>query len=771
MTSTTTAAGGGPDIELAVGGMTCASCAARVERTLNRLDGVEASVNYATGKATVRTAAAPLDALVAAVERLGYEAEPVEADPGGRSAGSGVDRQITSLRRRLAVALLVGVPVAHLSMSMALDPFLRFPGWDGVLLGLALPVASWCAWPFHRAALVNARHGAVSMDTLVSIGILAATTWSTWSMLRPSPPQAFPPPGWAALAAPDAAIYLDVAVFVTLFLLGGRLFEATARRRAGDALGALAALRPQEATVLRDGSEVHVPVGRLRVGDEIAVRPGETIAADGVVVTGPSAVDTSAMTGEALPVEVDVGDAVTAGTVVAGGRLVVRATRTGQDTRLAQLVTLVDRAQSEKAAAQRLADRICGVFVPAVLVITAGTLAAWTIHDGRVEHAVGAALTVLIIACPCALGLATPTAVMVASASGARMGVFLKGHHALEAAQAVDVVVLDKTGTVTAGRMTAVDVVVTAGIEPTDLVRWTGAVEFASEHPLASPLVALAREVAGDLPAVEAFRSLSGLGARGLVEGEPVVVGSRRLVQERAALPTDVAERVDAWEQRGWSVVLVARAARAVGAFALADTVEPGAAEAVDRLRGLGLRVVLLTGDHELAARAVATEIGVDEVISGTTPAGKSAMVDRLQAEGASVAMVGDGVNDSPALARADLGLAMGSGTDVALDAADMILVRDHLSVVPDAIGLARATRRIIRINLAWAFGYNVAALPLAAFGLLNPLVAGAAMALSSVFVVSNSLRLRRPPGAGSRRKNISGPSPRARRSVAPSNA
>jgi len=771
VTSTTTAAGGGPDIELAVGGMTCASCAARVERTLNRLDGVEASVNYATGKATVRTAAAPLDALVAAVERLGYEAEPVEADPGGGSAGSGVDRQITSLRRRLAVALLVGVPVAHLSMSMALDPFLRFPGWDGVLLGLALPVASWCAWPFHRAALVNARHGAVSMDTLVSIGILAATTWSTWSMLRPVPPQAFPPAGWAALAAPDAAIYLDVAVFVTLFLLGGRLFEATARRRAGDALGALAALRPQEATVLRDGSEVHVPVGRLRVGDEVAVRPGETIAVDGVVVTGPSAVDTSAMTGEALPVEVDVGDAVSAGTVVAGGRLVVRATRTGQDTRLAQLVTLVDRAQSEKAAAQRLADRICGVFVPAVLVIAAGTLAAWTIHDGRVEHAVGAALTVLIIACPCALGLATPTAVMVASASGARMGVFLKGHHALEAAQAVDVVVLDKTGTVTAGRMTAVDVVVTAGIEPTDLVRWTGAVEFASEHPLASPLVALAREVAGDLPAVEAFRSLSGLGARGLVEGEPVVVGSRRLVQERAALPTDVAERVDAWEQRGWSVVLVARAARAVGAFALADTVEPGAAEAVDRLRGLGLRVVLLTGDHELAARAVATEIGVDEVISGTTPAGKSAMVDRLQAEGASVAMVGDGVNDSPALARADLGLAMGSGTDVALDAADMILVRDHLSVVPDAIGLARATRRIIRINLAWAFGYNVAALPLAAFGLLNPLVAGAAMALSSVFVVSNSLRLRRPPGAGSRRKNISGPSPRARRSVATSNA
>jgi len=769
VTSTTTAPGGGPDIELAVGGMTCASCAARVERTLNRLEGVEASVNYATGKATVRTAAAPIDALVAAVERLGYEAEPVEADPGGGSVGSGVDRQVTSLRRRLAVALLVGVPVAHLSMSMALDPFLRFPGWDGVLLGLALPVASWCAWPFHRAALVNARHGAVSMDTLVSIGILAATTWSTWSMLRPSPPQAFPPAGWAALAAPDAAIYLDVAVFVTLFLLGGRLFEATARRRAGDALGALAALRPQEATVLRDGSEVHVPVGRLRVGDDVAIRPGETIAVDGVVVTGPSAVDTSAMTGEALPVEVDVGDAVSAGTVVAGGRLVVRATRTGQDTRLAQLVTLVDRAQSEKAAAQRLADRVCGVFVPAVLVIAAGTLAAWTIHDGRVEHAVGAALTVLIIACPCALGLATPTAVMVASASGARMGVFLKGHHALEVAQAVDVVVLDKTGTVTAGRMTAVGVVVTAGVEPTDLVRWTGAVEFASEHPLASPLVALAREVAGDLPAVEAFRSLPGLGARGLVEGEPVVVGSRRLVQERATLPTDVAERVDAWEQRGWSVVLVARAARAVGAFALADTVEPGAAEAVDRLRGLGLRVVLLTGDHELAARTVATEIGVDEVISGTTPAGKAAVVDRLQAEGASVAMVGDGVNDSPALARADLGLAMGSGTDVALDAADMILVRDHLSVVPDAIGLARATRRIIRINLAWAFGYNVAALPLAAFGLLNPLVAGAAMALSSVFVVSNSLRLRRPPGAGSRRKNISGPSPR--RSVAPSNA
>jgi P-type Cu+ transporter len=745
-----------PALELVVSGMTCAACAARVERRLNRLEGVRADVNYATEKATIwSTGSSGVDDLVATVTDLGYPARPattselgrasVQGADGDTSDAAGVPHPVRALRRRLAVALLLGVPVAHLSMSIALDPSLRFAGWSFVLLGLAAPVVGWCAWPFHARAVTGLRHGTITMDTLVSIGVVAATAWSTWTMLRSTPPAPATGSWWEELARSDGAVYLDVAVFVTLFLLGGRLFETTARHRAGEALRLLAARRPTEVGVLREGIEDRVPAEALRVGEEFVVRPGETVAADGTVTTGSSAVDVSSMTGEPVPIEVAPGDPVSAGTVVVGGRLIVRAARIGRNTRLAELVALVERAQAEKAAAQRLADRICAIFVPLVLVLAAATLTAWIAFDGRVEHALSAALAVLVIACPCALGLATPTATMVAAGRGAAMGVFVKGHRALETARRIDVVVLDKTGTLTRGRLTAVDVVTAEGIDPLDLVRATGAVEAASEHLTAAPLVALARAAAGELPPVQHFESLTGLGVRGTVEGAMLLVGSPQLLDHHhVQVPGAVARRVAAWEQVGHCVVLVARDGTATGAFALHDTVAPGAAQAVERLRSLGLRTVLLTGDHEAAARAVGVEVGVDEVIAAMTPAGKVEVIERLRADGACVAMVGDGINDCAALAHADLALAMGSGTDVTLEAAEMILIRDRLEVVPDAIALARATRRTITVNLTWAFGYNLAALPLAALGLLNPLIAGAAMALSSSLVVANSLRLRR---------------------------
>ncbi|PVZ11957.1 heavy metal translocating P-type ATPase [Actinomycetospora cinnamomea] len=704
------------DVELAIEGMTCAACAARIERRLERLDGVRARVDLAAERARVAlTTPVAVEELVATVERLGFGARPVTDDRPPAPADGRVER---SLRRRVAVALLLGLPVAHVSMGLAVDPALRFAGSPLVLLTLAAPVVTWCAWPFHRAAVVNLRHGTASMDTLVSLGIIASVAGSIVS----------------------GPLYLDVALVVTLFLLVGRLFEAGARRRAGEAVRALAALRPRDAVLRRNGEEVRVPVSWLRAGDEIVARPGEALAADGEVVEGECALDTSVLTGEAAPREAGRGDSVEAGAIVVGGRLVVRVTRAATDSGLARMVQLVERTRTERANAQRLADRICAIFVPAVLALAAATFAGWTIVGGP---AFAASLSVLVIACPCALGLATPMALMAATDRGAREGIFLTGHRALEAAHAVDVVVLDKTGTVTTGRMSVVDVAAAPGVDIRDVVRWAAAVENASEHPLAAALVALARESVGTPPPVTGFTSLSGLGARGTVEGATVTVGSARLL-DAEGLDPDVVD-VAGWERAGRTTVLVGRNGVVVGAFALVDEVKPEAAAAVATLRDLDVRTVLLTGDHKAAARRAAEEIGVDDVVAGVDPDEKAAAIDRLRAAGASVAMVGDGVNDSPALARADLGLAMGSGTDVALGTADMILVRDRLDVVPAALALARATRRTIRRNLAWAFAYNTAALPVAALGLLNPVVAGATMALSSAVVVASSLRLRRP--------------------------
>lgn len=734
------------ELEFTIGGMTCASCAARVERKLNKLDGVTATVNFATEKASVRVSRdVPATELIAQVAHAGYTAELVEPDrpvPGDETD----ERHVRSLWRRLVVSLLLAAPLGDLSITLALVPSLRFTGWQWVLLALTIPVVCWAAWPFHRAALVNLRHRSASMDTLVSMGITAATAWSLYTIFFNSRAGAGGTGVWGLIFSPGGSVYLEVASVVTTFLLAGRLFEAKAKRRAGSALRALAQLGAKDVAVLAaDGSEHRVPVARLRVGDRFVVRPGETVATDGEVVAGHSALDTSTMTGESVPGEIGEGDQILGGTVALAGRLVVRATRVGRDTQLAQLVALVERAQTEKAGVQRLADRVSAVFVPVVIGLALVTLAAWLLLGAPLQHSISAALAVLIIACPCALGLATPTALLVASGRGAQLGIFIKGHQALESARAIDTVVLDKTGTVTAGRMAVVDLACAPGVDRGDLLRAAGAVEDASEHAVATAIVTLARAELPELPGVTGFTALAGLGARGDVDGHAVMVGSARLLAtESVDVPAEFAQQRLAWELRGATTVLVAVDGTFTGMIALADTVKPSAAGAIRELTGMGLATVLLTGDNEATARAVAAEVGIDEVIAEVLPDGKAAVIERLRAEGRSVAMVGDGVNDAPALAVADLGMAVVSGTDVALGAADLILVRDDLLVVPSAVRLARGTLRTIHGNLLWAFGYNVAALPLAAFGLLNPLIAGAAMVLSSLFVVSNSLRLRR---------------------------
>ena len=734
-------------IELAIGGMTCAACATRVERKLNKLDGVSASVNYATEEASVRAGdGVVLDTLITQVQNAGYTAELIERESRDAEIEEASQHRVRYLWRRLVVALICGVPVADLSITLALVPSLRFTGWEWVLFALMVPVVTWCAWPFHRKAFVAARHGASSMDTLVSLGIVAASIWSTYTIFFHSGSAANADGLLGLILRPGGSVYLDVAVFVTIFVLAGRLLEAKAKHTAGGALRALATLGAKDVAVLdSDGVEHRVPVDGLRSGDLFVVRPGETIATDGEVVRGACAVDTSAMTGESVPVEVTEGDSVAGGTVALGGRLVVRATKVGKDTQLAQLVELVERAQNDKASVQRLADRISGVFVPVVVALALLTFGGWLLVTGSVQLAFSAGLAVLIIACPCALGLATPTALLVASGRGAQLGVFIKGHQALESARGIDTVVLDKTGTLTTARMSVVDVHTAAGTTREQLLRMAGAVENASEHALARAITATARQKVEVLPEVTDFAGVAGLGARGRVDGSDVLVGSARMLAGEGIQPGDeLAAMCARWESEGRSAVLVAVDGVAVGAFALADTVRDSARGAVTRLHDLGLRTVLLTGDNEATARSVAGEIGVTEVISEVMPADKAATIERLQGQGRTVAMVGDGVNDAPALARADLGMAIVSGTDVALGAADLVLVRADLEVVPQAVQLARATLRTIRGNLGWAFGYNVAALPLAAFGLLNPLIAGGAMALSSVFVVSNSLRLRR---------------------------
>jgi len=750
------------DVELTIGGMTCAACAARVQKRLSGIDGVAATVNFATGRALVAAPpSVPVAELIDTVRRAGYQADLV--GPPGAAAGPDQNAdaaRVAYLRRRLVVALIFFVPLSDVSVLLSLFPGFRFPGWQWVLIVLAVPVAGWAAWPFHRAALRNARHGATSMDTLVSLGIAAACLWSVYAMFVLDQDQAGMTPGQLLLHASGGGIYLEVAASVTTFLLAGRWYEARARRDAGDAMRELAAAAASQACVLLpDGTERLVPVASLVPGDLLVVRDGEAIPADGLVEFGESAVDTSMMTGEPMPAEVSEGGQVLAGTVVAGGRLVIRARRTGSDTQLAHLITLVERAQADKSAVQRLADRICGVFVPAVLAAAGLTLAGWLLAGSAAEPAVSAALAVLIIACPCALGLATPAALVVACGRGARAGIFIKGYQALEASRDVDTVLLDKTGTVTAGVMTVTGVAAADGTGRAELLRLAGSVEHAARHPIAAAISDFAAAEAGPLPRADGFTALPGLGARAQVDGRPVLIGRARLfADEGLAVPQGLAGQCARWERAGRTVVLAGWDGQARGAFAVADEIKDSARAAVAELRELGLRTVLLTGDSQAAADAVGAACGVDEVIAGALPGDKVAVVRGLQARGLRVAMAGDGVNDGPALAAADLGLALGSGTDVAISAADLIVLRDDLTVIPDAIRLARATLRVIRRNLTWAFGYNVAAIPLAAAGLLNPLIAGAAMAASSAFVVASSVRLRSFTGtAGEAARRASG--------------
>jgi P-type Cu+ transporter len=740
-------AGSTDRLELPITGMTCASCASRIERRLNKLDGVSATVNYATEKARVDFdpgAVAPAQ-LLAAVEAAGYQAALPAREPAVGEARHEPD-ELGALRRRLVVAAALSLPV----LLMAMLPALQFDDFQWVSLTLATPVVLWAAWPFHRAAWLNLRHGAATMDTLVSVGVLSAWLWSLYALFIGDAGMSdmriafdvIPKRGEGA-----DQVYLETAGVVTTFLLAGRWFEARAKRRAGAALRALLELGAKDVTVLqRDGGERRVPVEQLEVGDRFVVRPGQKVATDGVVEAGTSAVNMSMLTGEPVPVEVQPGAEVAGATVNAGGRLVVRATKVGADTALAQIARLVEDAQTGKAPVQRLADRVAAVFVPVVIALAVATLGFWLATGAGAAFAFTAAVAVLIIACPCALGLATPTALLVGTGRGAQLGLLIKGPGILESTRRVDTVVLDKTGTVTSGRMSLVDVAIADGGDREEALRVAGALEHASEHPIAQA-IAKAAAGRGPLPPVEGFANREGLGVQGTVAGHAVIVGRPALLQSARPpmhLPPALESARAAAEARGQTAVAAGWDGRARALFVVADTVKDTAAEAVTSLRALGLRPVLLTGDNETTARAVAREVGIDEVVAEVLPAEKAEVVARLQADGRVVAMVGDGVNDAPALARADLGLAIGTGTDVAIEASDLTLVSGDPRAAADAIRLSRATLRTIKQNLAWAFGYNVAAIPLAAAGLLSPVVAGLAMVFSSVSVVANALRLRR---------------------------
>jgi Cu+-exporting ATPase len=774
------------ELELVITGMTCAACAAGVQAKLNKVGGVTATVNFSTERAYLlappHVSAAQL---IAVIERAGYTAKlPVPPNaaapadtpaapaasasaPASASASASASAPadtasadtatVRRLRRRLILALVFFVPLTDLSLLLSIFGWTRFPGWQWLLVALAAPVATWAAWPFHRAALKQARHLSSSMDTLVSLGVIAACGWSVYAMFYLDRGRTGISGLQSLLHGSGGGIYLEVAASVTTFLLAGRLYEARARRTAGEAMRNLAAAGAKDVCVMGpDDAEQWLPAGLLRAGQRFVVRPGERIAADGEVLAGQSAVDRSMMTGESVPVDAAAGDTVTGGTIALTGRLIVRADKVGADTQLAHLVKMVEQAQAGKASIQRLADRICAVFVPAVLACALLTLAGWLLAGGPAAHAFSAALAVLIIACPCALGLATPAALVVASGRGAQLGIFIKGYQALESSRAIDTVVLDKTGTVTTGQMTVTAV---RAASRTDLLRYAGSVEQASEHAVAAAITALARAESAALPSADGFAALPsadgfaalpGLGARGVVDGHEVTLGRSQLFTDLGVdIPADLASWCHTQEQAGCTTVLVHWDDVIQGALAVTDTIKPSAAGAVVRLRALGLRPVLLTGDNAATAQAVAAAVGISEVIAGALPAAKAQLIADLKSSGRSPAMVGDGVNDAPALAAAQLGLALGSGTDVAICAADMILLRDDLNAVPDAIELARATFRTIRRNLAWAFCYNVLAIPLAALGFLNPLLAAATMTLSSVFVVWNSLRLRRFRSSG----------------------